>query len=457
MLDIPRRLAKGALPALLCLLTLVLPRAAEAQMLGIMDYFGGMRRWAGDRMSPPAPGQRPDLPIAARSELRPLAIHAGPGVPEAQIAEALDAAELAHDVMEQLGFTLPPPDGGRGGGDELDLYLAPTEGRVDEAAADPRVLWSYLDTASAYAQVDPRRALDLEACVVSAYAQAVLLGQDPAEAPGWRHATATYLTWITTGRWGCDPELVAAPQRSAHTGWVNDDPEGGDGGALLLAELASQHDGAGGSIVHDIWQVARQRTWDRPGLRASPDLWESMEAILEVDPDDDIDALIEDLAVARYFTGDRAKGPLVRDWARTLPADAMVPVSESFTWSELSKYTRPHDPEIGPFGSAYFRVDVSEAQPGDRLRLWLRGEFGVRWSFVAVSLDARGREIESDERAAPSPHPLLSPARLHRGHDGDRRGGGGGHEPVCSAPRRRRAGRERSELSGDPRSGRIAP
>jgi hypothetical protein len=394
MLDIPRRLATGALPALLCLLFASVPTPVEAQMPGIMDYFGGFRRWAGDRVHPPAPTPRPDLPIVARSVTRPLAVHAGADVSEARVREALEALELAHDVLAHVGFSPPPPDGGRGGGDEVDLYLSPAEGRVDDAGADPLVLWSYLDSAPAFAMVDSARADDaLGPCVTSAYAQAVLLGQDPAEAPGWRHATATYLTWLVTGSWGCDEKRVVAQQQNAYAGWVNDDPEGGDGTALLLAELASRHDGGTGTFVCDVWQIARQRTWEGSGLRASPDLWESIEAALEISQIDDLETLVEDLAVSRYFTGRRAKGPLVRDWAKTLPQDALVPVSESFTWAELSKYTRPHDPEIAPFGSAYFTVDVSEAEPGDRLRLWLRGEFGVRWSFVAVSLDGRGREL----------------------------------------------------------------
>ncbi len=394
MLDIPHRLATGALPALLCLLFGAFPGPAEAQMLGIMDYFGGQRRWTGERMHPPAPGERPDLPIVARSATRPLAVHAGPEVPRGQVQEALEALELAHDVLAEIGFVAPPPDGGRGGGDELDLYLAPTEERIDRAAADPLVLWTYLDSAPAFAQVDP--ALSAGAvgpCVTSAYAQAVLLGQDPAEAPGWRHATATYLTWLVTGAWGCDETRVSRHQMNAHAGWVNDDAERGDGTALLLAELSSRHDRSTGTFVFDVWQIARQRTWDGSGLRASPDLWESIEAALEISQRDDLEALIEDLAVSRYFTGRRGRGPLVRDWAKTLSRDAMVPVSESFTWAELPKYTRPHEPEIAPYGSAYFTVDVSEAEPGERLRLWLRGEFGVRWSFVAVSLDARGREL----------------------------------------------------------------
>jgi len=373
---------------------MLLPAPAEAQMRGIMDYFGSQRRWAGERVHPPAPSPRPDLPIVARSTLLPLAVHAPESVPEAKVDAVLEALETAYLVIGETGFTPPPPDGGRGGTEDFDLYLVTGGERADRVGADPLVLWTFLDSAPAFAMVDATIPTDaLSSCVTSAYAQAMLIGQDPAEAIGWRRATATYLTWLVSGEWGCDDGRVVEHQRAAHLGWVDDDPNLGDGGALLLAELSSRHDHGSGRFVHDVWQIARQRTWDGSGLRASPDLWEAIDAALEISERDELEALVEDLAVARYFTGRRARGRLVRGWAKTLPEGADVPVSESFAWAELSKYTRPHEPAIAPFGSAYIEVDVAEAEVGERLRLWLRGEFGVRWSFVAVSLDARGREI----------------------------------------------------------------
>ncbi len=384
------------------------PAGAEAQLELINNYMWSQRRWEGPRVALPRPSPRPDLPIVVRSELRPLAVHASIEVPEARAQAALSALEAAYDDLEARGWEAPPSDGGAGGSYDFDLYLLGGQARGDAAYPDPRQLTSYLDSAPAFAVVD--RAVggeDLAACVTSAYAQAMLIGQDPAEAVTWRRATATYLTWLLTGTWGCDDGAVARHQQDAHRGWtaLGADPESteeaedwGDGGAILLAEIAERHDHGTGRFVHDIWQIARQRTWERRavGLRASPDMWEAIEAAFSLTPDD-VPTLIEELAIARYYVGSEARVSEghwgERPWGHSLPSDATVPVTESFTWAELPKYTRPHDPPLEPFGSAYFEVDVREAQVGDRLRLWLRGEFGVRWSFVAVSLDAEGKEL----------------------------------------------------------------
>lgn len=395
MLDIPHRLAPLFAGLVLTVFGLAAaPALAEAQMPGLMDYFGGFRRWGGDRVQPPAPTPRPDLPIVTRSEFLPLAVHADRNVSAARAREALSALEDAYLLTQTMGFEPPPPDGGRGGSDDFDLYLVDGPTRADDASADPLVLWTFLDSASAFATVDSSTpSVATASCVASAYAQAMLIGQDPAEAVGWRRATASYLSWWITGTWGCDDSRVVEQQQNAHFGWVDDDLERGDGGALLVAELAARHDHQSGRFVHDVWQIARQRTWEGADLRASPDLWEAIEAALEISERDTLEGLIEDVAVLRYFTGPRARGALVRRWARTLPSDGVVPVSEAFTWDALPKYTRPHEPEIAPFGSAYIEIDVSDAPVGERLRLWLRGEFGVRWSFVAVSLDGNGREL----------------------------------------------------------------
>lgn len=428
MLDIPTPVPKrrpAAAPAarfwapLVAFAILASPSGALAQLEMVADYVWSQRRWAGDRVTLRAPTPRPDQPIVVRSEFRPLAVHASPETPEADARAALEALEAAYDALMVRGWAPPPSDGGAGGSYDFDLYLQAGLPRGDDAFPDARVLTSYLDSAPAFAVVDPTVGAEyLSTCVTSAYAQAMLIGQDPAEARSWREATATYLTWSLTGVWGCDDGLVATHQQQAHRGWTapprerGDDPratgsdpslaayggaEASDGGAILLAEISERHDRGTGRFVRDIWQIARQRTWERRaiGLRASPDVWEAIEAALSVTPDE-LPTLIEDLAIARYYVGDARVSAGHwggRPWAGGLPGDAEVPVSETFTWAELPKYTRPHEPPLEPFGSAYFEVDVREAREGDRLRLWLRGEFGVRWSFVAVSLDAQGREL----------------------------------------------------------------
>ena len=77
---------------------------------------------------------------------------------------------------------------------------------------------------------------------------------------------------------------------------------------------------------------------------------------------------------------------------RALPADAEVPLVGTTSWGELPRRYEPNGLELEPFGSAYLLVDTSDAPAGSVLRIWMRGEYGVGWSLIAVRLGADGRE-----------------------------------------------------------------
>ena len=49
--------------------------------------------------------------------------------------------------------------------------------------------------------------------------------------------------------------------------------------------------------------------------------------------------------------------------------------------------------EIEPTGTYYAVVDVQHAPPGSRLRVFLRGEFGVAWSLAVARLGPSGEEL----------------------------------------------------------------
>jgi len=374
------------------------PAGAAAQIPGLQEWseaiaMGMNQRWEGPRVPEPPPSPRPDLPVAARSWRLPVAVHAGPEVEPERIERALEALEAAAVTLEDGGWGAPLPDGGRGGTGGFDLYLARGGDHAASAGADAPVAWSFLDAMSSFATVDPE--VDdgaLAACVADAYAQALLVGIDPAEADAWRRATAAWLAWQATGRWGCEEDVVTQ-QREPWRSWISGAAGGGAGGALLLAMLSARHDRGTGTFVRDVWQLARQRTWDGDELRASPDLWEALEVAVSVAGDDLVES-IEDFAVARWFGGaaereSAAPIPIVR----ALPAGAVVPPHAEIAWDELPEHTREADPPLEPFGSAYMRIDTSEAPDGTVLRIWLRGEYGVRWSLVAVRLGANGREL----------------------------------------------------------------
>ncbi|MFW6052209.1 MAG: hypothetical protein ACODAU_13605 [Myxococcota bacterium] len=352
-------------------------------------------RWEGQVVDWPEPRPRPAGSTHVLESPRwPVAVHAGAEVPVRRARRALSALETAHDLLDAAGWPAPWPDGGRGGTGGFDLYLAPLDdGGGAEAFSDGAVPWSFYDAVSSYAVVDPAVARGaLDACVASAYVQAALLGQDPAEAAAWRRATGAYVAWLLTGEAGCTGG-VAAQQEQPWRSWIGRAEPGRDasGGALLLALLSARHDGGTGVFVRELWQLARQRSAPLDGLRGSPDLWQALEADLEAG-ESDLDDTITSLAVTRRFSGDRARGH-VNGPLRALLEGTAVPTWLRAAWEDLPEHSPPSEPPLEPYGSAYAVVDVSEAPPGAVLRIWLRGEYGVRWSLVAVRLDAAGREL----------------------------------------------------------------
>lgn len=367
---------------LTCLMCLTFgPGTAHAQLEeGIKSWAAATSGlttavWGGPRVPFPTPSPRPAAAYRLESALRPLAVHAAEGVPVASAERALQALEFAHDVLTEAGWSGDDLDGGWGGTVGRDLYLVHNLPERAAARLDPVEPFSYLDRGQAFAvlsaNVEPQRVL---ACTTSAYVQARLYGQNPAEAHSVRASTAAYVAWLVTGDMGCSAGVDRA-QREPWRSIMGAD--GNDEGALWLALLGAERDGNRGHHLWNVWQLARQRTWEGEHLRASPDLWEAIDAV-ESQRSTQFDDLVERLSVARYGA---------QHWV-----PESVPLWQQMHYAELPARTRPASPPLETLGSAYVVVHTPTAKPGDQLRVWLRGEEPVRWSLVAVRLDAEGRE-----------------------------------------------------------------
>ena len=379
-------------------------------------------RWAGPRVPWPDPRPRPPSAGVLRSRWAPVAVHPSTATRPERAESALMALEDAHEWLAAHRWPLPISDGGYGGTTEFDLYLDDTAGGLGEPVIElgidaPRT-WEGLDGASVFAIV--RDAERFEPAVISAYVQATLLSEDPAEAPAWRAATGDFVAWQLTGSLGESDRGLVARQREAFRGWIDHEPASGHGGAVFLAMLSSRNDNGTGNFVRDLWSGARQLTWEGDGLRATPDLWQVLASVQSV-ADDPLLRLIEDFGVERYFTGapDRrryASYPILGE----LPPEAAVPLTGSTSWGRLPRRFEPRGLEVEAWGSAYYAIDVSSAPVGSTLRIWLRAEYGVGWALTAVRLDQNGRDI-GRVRAPVRPRtpqsfiPLeLTDARTHR-------------------------------------------
>ncbi len=341
--------------------------------------------WTGPRVALPRLTNRPTrVGTPLRSARSLVAVHVDPEVSLDKELRALRALEDVRASLDARGWPNPISDGDLGGGPELDLYLT---GELREGAyTDGLVPWTYLDRATAFAVLSPATpdAL-LEACVAEAYANALLLSADPAEAEGWRRATAAWLAWELTGRFGCD-DAVYDQQAEPFRSWIAGAAGRGAGGALFLAYLSARHDAGSDRFVRDVWTLATQRTWEGEGLRADPDLWSATEAAIERSGDRLLDN-VEELAVLRWFIGRAPSSGWSLD---AVDGDAKVPVARKMTRAP-TKVT-PENP-LQSFGSAYVTMERAAWDEASALRVWLRGEYGTRWSLIAVQLDARGGEV----------------------------------------------------------------
>jgi hypothetical protein len=382
------------------------PAQAQGDPLGADEMAEAIvsmtsRVWTGPRTAAPDRVPRPrEASLALRSPHALLTVHADPSVGQPTIRRAMASLERARARLDAMGWPAPISDGGLGGGPEVDLYL--TVALPPDAYSDGLAPWAYLDRASTFAVLNPvTPTASLDACVTAAYVEASLMSMDPAEARAWRRATAAWLTWELTGRFGCG-EGVTQQQAEPFRSWVAGAAGDGAGGALWLAYLSARHDTVPGHFVRDVWGLASQRTWEGTGLRADPDLWSAIEAAVERSGDRLLDN-IEELAVLRWFVGraDASDGVMT-----ALDDDARVPIARQM--KRLPTRVIAREP-LQSFGSAYLVMDAAVWGDGTRLRAWLQGEYGVRWSFVVVQLDERGNEVRriAAPNTGPAPNAYL--------------------------------------------------
>ena len=363
----------------------VLPSSARAQsvMPGVDDVADSiaemlMPKWVGPRVEFPKTHPRPEgTSLHAQSSTLPLAVHATENVSDTRVDKTMQALEFAYTTLAELGWRHPMPDGGLGDTSAFDLYLLGQSPKKATAYSDSRSHWSYLDRASSFSVLNAQLPTNaIASCTVFALAQAIMLSIDPAESANWRRETASFLSKLATGSYGC-AEGIESQQANAKEGWLSKDTsrEGG----LFASLLSSRHDGGSGSFVRELWDLTSQRTWEGVDLRASPDLWMSIESALRIAGDPLIET-IPAFAIQRYTS--------------THAHDSKPALLLRKTLSELPSRITSSAPILA-FGSAYALVDTKNAQPNEVLRVWLRAEYGVRWAISAVRMGDNDELLET--------------------------------------------------------------
>ena len=220
--------------------------------------------------------------------------------------------------------------------------------------------------------------------MIESYAESVLLGADPAESRGWRRATAAWLAWELTGRFGCD-DAVYEQQAEPFRSWIANgvDAERVELCCLRTCPHVTQtvprcSFATSGTSRGTHMGGRRTACGARPLVSVRRRHWTVGDSLLDN---------VVDLGVARWFIGRSAE---VDPALRAVDADAIAPVTRTMTRLP----TRVSAPvPLEPGGSGYVVMDRSVWGELHGLRAWFRGEYGVRWSFAAVQVDEEGHEL----------------------------------------------------------------
>lgn len=382
--DLPKLAPRAPLAAfVIAVATLALPLRTSAQSLieGVdswADATVGMttKKWVGPRVPFPAPSARPASVARLDSTYWPISVHIeNPGL-ATRARRVLEVLEQSYALLSATGWIDMFGDGGTGGTGGHDLYMVASARSGADAAVDSSIAFGTYDTARAFALLDERVPdASLAVCATQALVEALLYEVDPAEAESVRKSSAAFVAYLTTGELGCDDDAERALARPDEAPFRRG---AGAEGAVFLARLSARQDRQTGVFVRDLWQFARQRTWEGTGLRASPSVFECLEKALDLAHEH-----LEDVA-----------GELAEEWALASAPLGAAPRARlaEVTWDVLPEHL-PASPPLGAFGSTYALVHLGQPRPGERLRVWSKGELGARWALSATKLDARGQRL----------------------------------------------------------------
>jgi hypothetical protein len=342
---------------LFVLLIMRLSSAARAQLIDGLDSYAdavvglSTTKWTGPRVPAPIPQPRPASQQRLDSGALPLSVHAGSSIDGARLAATLAAAEDAFVLLFDNGFISSFGDGAGA----RDLYLVDRDVTA-LVGSDATGNFSALDGTRAFALIDARLpTAQLRACVAQALMDAQLLELDPAEHASLRRSVAAYFAWLIGGEL-CEDERAAPEQNPfAQPGSA----------AAWMQRLSARQDQNRGTFLFDMWQLARQRTWEGADLRASPDLFEAIAKVLSLAHED-----------FNLVAGELAEGQP----ARTL------------SFASLPAFPEPKAAPLEVLGSTRVRVDLGQPRPGTRLRAWSRADAG-RYTLSALRLDALGAPL----------------------------------------------------------------
>ena len=391
--------AKAPARAFCCLAVLsafVLSRSdALAQLL--------LGRTGTDQTDEPAPLD-PTIPTgsSARAGLRPpalpepplcsfrapLCVHRAVAVPETLMVTWLSEMEAAHYRLTRvLGLPPPLPDGDRGGGPSLDVYLNTGEPGV-RTEVDTWELGVNRDAASAFCVAGTRDSAIARAATLCV-AEAIALRLDASETPFSRRAVAAEL-WLAVGK-PTDEDARAMDDFQSHPELATVGRERSrwsEGSALWLEFLNSARGGRDPASVPLAAFALSGGAKSAPDLRVKnePDTLDVLRSNFGATPSD-FARLLGDFAVRRAFVGSRDTQGYFPE-LRWMSDAGRVRFEWSIPFSSLPRTLAPSRP-VEPTGSTYLWVSLDGAPTRASLAFVADWEPPVafKWNLTVVGAD----------------------------------------------------------------------
>ncbi len=326
----------------------------------------------------------------------PVAVHAVAGTDAATIGRTLSTAEIAAERLhERFALPSPTPDGTRGGGSELDVYLVDPNASLTLAGGadvitdtlEHSALW---DRASSFVVVDRTLAeADAARALAEAMARALLRGVDARIPRAVELALAsTYAESLLGER--VDPRAFAAFQASADGALFRDrDDLSARGAAVFTDYLARRFDT---DDLHGLGSIAWMNVAATPGDRdrfvSAPHVFDVLARTLR-DAPGGLQGAVADFTLARALAG-TAADTLGFGGVGVEPDDHTLRPQPWFStrYADLPAWISPARP-LDETGAAFIAIDTSGARDAG-VNLWLHAVPFRIWTVTVARIATDG-------------------------------------------------------------------
>jgi hypothetical protein len=342
----------------------------------------------------PATEARPLTTASLCSFTRPVCVHAIGSALEAALPASLLALEQAYErVVLSLKLPAPLPDGGAGGSDALDWYLAAPPAPF--AAVADALLPGRMDQAPVFCRGPAAAGPLLERQAALCVGEALASTLDAGESPSARQAFALELWWIVGQKTSLDVQAIDDAGRHPEAPLASDREPGhaAVGRLALLLEMleTTRSIASPGVLSASVFSAAGSRT--PSGASAfdnEPDVFDVLRHSVDEELPRYADLMV-DFALRRALSGDRDDGTrlptlgFAGSFARP-HFDWVIP------FSTLPRRVLTGTP-IGPSGSELIWLDLDDAPIDAAIGFHAEWEAPVAFQWRLWVIDRDGRDV----------------------------------------------------------------